>query len=107
MTDAFAAAMNDLYADPNIAADAVYQPDAGGPSQNVKIILRRPDQLGSFGETRLVAGAVLIEVRQFEIPEPQEGDAFVINGISYVVQCEPISDATQLLWSIEARQETP
>ncbi len=99
--------MDDLYTDPNIAVDAIYQPETGGAAQSVKVLLRRPDQLGTFGETRLVAGAVLIEVRQSEIPEPQEGDAFVINGMSYVVQGQPMADATRLLWSIEARQETP
>ncbi len=43
--------MDDLYTDPNIAVDAIYQPETGGAAQSVKVLLRRPDQLGTFGET--------------------------------------------------------
>jgi hypothetical protein len=53
--NAFAAAIDALFADPNLAVDALYRADGADPSIPVMVIVRRPDRIGDFGETRILA----------------------------------------------------
>jgi hypothetical protein len=41
-------------------------------------------------------------VRTSEI-EPGEGDTLEIDGVTYVIQGEPLRDSERLIWTIEAR----
>jgi hypothetical protein len=69
---AFGAAINTLFADPNLGSDAVYRAGGGDPGVPVRVIVRRPDHVGEFGETRIVAGTVMIDVRVSEVATPAE-----------------------------------
>ena len=101
--NAFAAAIDALFSDPNLATDAVYRAGGADPAVPVRVILRQPDRVGEFGETRIVAGTVLIDVRVSEAAAPAEGDTIAIDGTVHVVQGAPIRDAERLVWTIEAR----
>ncbi len=103
MEDAFSAAMDDLFADPNIAADAVYLPASGGAGSDVRVILKRPDEVASFGEARIASETLILLVRVIEIQDPEEDDQFLIGGRNYVVQGEPIADALRLIWTLNTR----
>jgi len=103
MDDVFAAAMDDLFTDPNIAADAVYTPAAGGVGVSVRVILRRPDQISTFDEARIVSSTMVIQARISEVINPVEGDQFLINGSTCVVQGEPVADTLRMIWTIELR----
>ncbi|HAX90864.1 MAG TPA: hypothetical protein DCY07_01460 [Rhodospirillaceae bacterium] len=103
MENAFAAAMDDLFADPNIAANAVYLPSSGGAGSDVRVILKRPDEVASFGEARIASETLTLQVRVVEIQDPEEDDMFLINGRNYVVQGEPIADALRLIWTLNTR----
>ena len=59
---AIAAAFETLFADPNMARDAVFTP-AGGSAVPVRVVVRRPDQTLTFGETRLHTTTALLDVR--------------------------------------------
>ena len=100
---AFAAAIDVLFADPNLAEDAVYRAGGADPGFPVRVILRRPDRISEFGETRIVAGIVAIDVRVSEVATPAESDTIEADGIVYVIQGEPIRDAERLVWTIEAQ----
>ena len=52
MTSVFASAMDVLFADPNIGVEAIYTSDGGAPVA-VRAIVRRPDEVTSFGDARL------------------------------------------------------
>ena len=54
---AFAAAVDLLFADPNIGRDAVHTPDGGTPVP-VRIIARRADEVTGFGDGDRVAEAL-------------------------------------------------
>ena len=71
----------------------------------VRVILRRPDRISEFGETRIVAGTVVIDVRVSDVAAPAEGDTIEADGTVYVIQGEPIRDAERLVWTIEARPQ--
>jgi hypothetical protein len=100
---AFAVAIDALFSDPNLTADAVHHAGGADPGAPVRAILRRPDRIGEFGETRIVAETVMIDVRVGEVATPLEGDTIEVNGMVYVIQSEPIRDAERLLWTIEVR----
>lgn len=103
MKDAFSAAMDDLFADPNVAADAVYLPSTGGAGSDVRVILKRPDEVASFGEARIATETLVLLVRVSEIQDPEEDDMFLIDGKSYVVQGVPVADALRLVWTLNTR----
>ena len=103
MENAFAAATDDLFADPNVAADAVYLPHTGGAGSDVRVILKQPDEIASFGEARIATETLVLLARVAEIQDPEEDDMFLINGKSYVVQGVPIADALSLVWTLNTR----
>lgn len=100
----FAEAIDDVFADPNLARDAVWRAGGTGAPVTVRIILRQPDRIGNFGETRLLAAATVIEVRTVEVLELAEDDVFEIGGETFVVQGEPMRDSERLVWTAELRQ---
>ena len=101
--NAFAAAIDALFSDPNLAIDAVYHAGGADPGVSVRVIVRQPDRVGEFGETRIVAETVMIDVRVSEVATPLDGDSIEGEGAVYVTQGEPIGDAERLVWTIEAR----
>jgi hypothetical protein len=100
----FAAAMDTLFADPNLARDAVYQAGAADTGIAVRLIVRRPDRIGDFGETRIASETMTFDVRTAEVAAPAEGDTLDVDGVTYVIQGEPLRDAERLIWTIEARR---
>jgi hypothetical protein len=83
--DAFAVATDALFADPNIARDAVW-----------------PDQVVGFGDSRAILPAVLIEVRRSEMPEPAIGDTVEIDDDLFEIIATPVADSLRLVWTCEA-----
>ncbi|MCX8016742.1 MAG: hypothetical protein N2690_02390 [Rhodocyclaceae bacterium] len=100
----FAEAIDDLFADPNLARDALWRAGGTGVAVPVRIVLRQPDRIGSFGETRLLAATTVVEVRTAEVTMLVEGDAFEIDGETFVVQGEPVRDSGRLVWTAELRK---
>lgn len=97
--DVFAAAIDDLFADPSLAIDAVYQPPAGGDGVTCRIMLRRPDETVEFGGSKLVAGSVIIEVRAAELSAPAKGGTFAVGDTVYSVSAVPRQpDPDRLIW---------
>ncbi|MGZ8337325.1 MAG: head-tail joining protein, partial [Allosphingosinicella sp.] len=85
---AIAAAVDVLFADPNLGTDAVYRAGGADPGVPVRAIVRQPDRIGTFGETRIVAGTVVIDVRVSDVSAPAEGDTIEADGTVYVIQGE-------------------
>ena len=76
---AIAAAIDLLFADPNMARAAVYTPDGGAPVE-VRVVAKRPDEIVGFGETRIHAGTTLLDVRVSEVAAPRPGDGVKAAG---------------------------
>ena len=100
---AFAAATDVLFADPHLARDAVYRPAGAGDGIPVRVMLRRPDQIESFGETRLASSTTMLDLRSSEVAEPAAGDTLELEGRTVVVQGTPLLDAEGLVWSLDTR----
>ncbi len=99
----FAAAFDVLFADPNLGLDAIYRVGGTDPGVLVRVIVRQPDRIGEFGNTRIVAETLTIDVRVDDVAAPADGDTIEVNGTVYVIQGEPIRDVERLVWTIEAR----
>ena len=99
----FAFAIDALFADPNLAVDAVYRVGGMDPAVPVRAIRRRPDRVGEFGDARIVAETTGFDVRVSDIAQPAEGDTIEMDGTVYRIEGAPLRDAERLVWTIEAR----
>ena len=105
MASAFATAIDVLFADPNLAVAAIYRAGGVDPGTPVRVIVRQPDRVDTFGETRIASETTMFDVRVWEVAAPTEGDTIEVDGTVYVNQGEPIRDAERLLWTVEARPQ--
>ncbi|WP_096703342.1 hypothetical protein [Magnetospirillum sp. 15-1] len=94
---AFADALDDLFADPNMAVTVTYQ---GRP---VRALVRRPDRDIEFSDITVHTGTAVFDIRRREIPAPQAGDIIHHDGDNFVVQGEPRLDAERLTWTLDTR----
>jgi hypothetical protein len=99
MTSAFDAALAALLADPNIGRDVVYTPQGGTPI-TVRAVLRRPDDVTSFGDARLWSETTRLDLCVGEVTNPRPGDRVRIDGEDFDIQGEPQRDSERLIWTI-------
>lgn len=93
----FADALDDLFADPNMAVTISYQ---GRP---VRALVRRPDRDVEFSDITVHSSTAVFEIRRCEMPAPQAGDVIVHDGDNFIVQGEPGLDAERLIWTLDTR----
>lgn len=100
--DAFAAATDALFADPNIACNATWRAGGAGESISVRVVTRRPDQVVGFGDSRAILPTLLIDVRRSELSGAASGDTVEIEGNTFEIIATPTADSLGLIWSCEA-----
>ena len=98
----FATAIDNLFADPNIARDATYIADGGTP-QLIRAVTRRADEVTGFGDARLWSETTRIDLRVAEVPAPRPGDRIEIAGEALLIQGEPVRDRERLIWTVDLR----
>lgn len=101
---AFAAALDAIYSDPNMAVDAEWLSNGVPPGVPVRVVLRTPDGIADFGTARIIQSAIVIEVRVSDVPSPRKDDRIAIGDQFYVVQAAPIRDLQNLYWKLDVRQ---
>jgi hypothetical protein len=101
----------DLFADPNLAADVVYVP-AGGVARTVRAMASAPDiEVGPF-ETKAKGSPMRLDFRIGEAPEMKSGDTVTISDTSgalgagmagdyRIASCE--ADDSRLFWKTTLR----
>jgi hypothetical protein len=99
--DAFTAATDALFADPNIARGAIWRAGGADPGTTVRVVTRRPDQVVGFGDSRAVLPTMLVDVRRSEVPNPGSGDTVEIDGETFEIIAAPTIDSLRLVWSCE------
>lgn len=100
--NAFAAAIEMLFADPNIGVEAVYTSDGGAPVM-VRAVVRRPDEVTNFGDARLWSETTRLDLRAAEVPNPRPGDRLEIDAEAFIIQGEPVRDRERLVWTVDLR----
>lgn len=97
---AFAAAIEMLFADPNIGVEAIYTSDGGAPVL-VRAVARRADAVTDFGEARLWSETTRVDFRVTEVANPRPGDRIEIDGDAFLIQGEPVRDRERLVWTVD------
>lgn len=102
---AFPAAVDLLFGDPNLSAEALYRAGGGdvGSGVSVRVIRRAPDQFAGFGDGRFVVDTVFLDIRVVEAPDLADGDSLEIAGDFFTIRGEPRRDTERLIWHAEAR----
>jgi len=97
---AFAAALDAIFADINMAVDATWYP-AGGAPQPVRVIRKAPDEVTAFGAAQILSDTTRVDVRVSEMANPKPGDGVAIGADNYVIHGEPRRDRDRLIWTLE------
>lgn len=100
--DAFTAAIDALFVDPNIARDALWRPGGIGAGTVVRVVSKRPDQAANFGDSRVMLPTMLIDVRRSQIAAPASGDTVEIDAETFEIIATPVIDSLRLVWTCEA-----
>jgi hypothetical protein len=100
--EAFRAALDVLFADPNLGETALWQASGVGPGVTVRVIRRRPDAVVEFGASRALMATVLIDLRRTEAAAIDEGDLVVIGTDTFKVIGTPSSDPMGLVLTCDA-----
>ena len=96
---AFAGALDLLFVDPNLAQEAWHR-DSEGQFTRVRIIMRRNDDVTTFGAARLLSETMRFDVRVSELPAPRPDEQILIGDETFLIQGEPISDRERLIWTV-------
>lgn len=100
---AFAAALDGLFADPNIARIGLYRPGGVGDRVSVRVVAKRADQVSGFGGISVVSASARFDLRVSEVAQPAEGDTITLDGQDYIIQGEPTRDTERLIWTVDTR----
>jgi len=98
--NAFAIGMDALFADDNIATNAIYTAGGGTPVL-VRVVARRADSITGFGEAKLWSDTQRFDLRVSEVTTPRPGDRLEIDGEAFLIQGEPVRDAERLIWTVD------
>ena len=104
---AFPAAVDLLFADPNLSTPALYQQAGVGGERAIRVMHRNPDRMVEFGAARLVSDSVVLDVRVSDCPELAAGDRFEIAGEVFTIQGAPQRDRERLIWTVELQPWWP
>jgi len=100
---AFSTAMNVIFADRNMAVDALWLAGGVGPGVVVRVIRKSPDEITPFGAGRILTETTRLDARIADLPTPASGDLINIGLESFILQAEPKLDRERLIWTLDMR----
>ena len=101
--NAFTTAMNVIFADANMAVDALWFAGGTGPGVAVRVIRKSPDEITPFGAARILSESTLLDARIADMPTPAPGDLIRIGAEDFILQGEPKLDRERLIWTLNTR----
>ena len=101
--NAFATAMNTIFADANMAVDALWLAGGVGPGVPCRVIRKSPDEITPFGAGRILSETTQLDARIADLPTPAPGDLINIGAESFTIQGEPKLDRERLIWTLDMR----
>lgn len=96
----FSAAIDAIFADQNMAADAVWRIAGVSPGVPVRVIRSAPDDVQNYGLSSVVSQTLMLDVRVSEVAAPKKGDLCEFGGETYIVQSTPRRDREGLVWTV-------
>ena len=101
--NAFAIAIDRIFADANMAVDALWLAGGIGPGVPVRVIRKLPDEVTPFGAGRILSETTVLEARIADMPTPAPGDLIQIGAEAFTLQGEPKLDSERLIWTLNTR----
>jgi hypothetical protein len=101
--NAFATAINAIFADANMAVDAIWFAAGTGPGVAVRVIRKSPDEITPFGAGRILSETTQLDARVADMPIPVPGDVIQIGAETFTLQGEPKLDRERLIWTLNTR----
>ena len=101
--NAFTTAMNVIFADRNMAVDAIWFAGATGPGVAIRVIRKSPDEITPFGAGRILSETTQLDARVVDMPTPAPGDMIRIGPEDFILQGEPKLDRERLIWTLNTR----
>ena len=102
--NAFATAINIIFADANMALEALWFAGGTGPGVAVRVIRKSPDEVTPFGAGRILSETTQIDARVAAMPTPASGDVIRIGLEDFILQGEPKLDRERLIWTLNTRK---
>ena len=101
--NAFTTAINVIFADANMAVDAIWLAGGTGPGVAVRVIRKSPDEITPFGAGRILSESTMLDARVADMPSPAPGDLVRIGAEDFILQGEPKLDRERLIWTLNTR----
>ena len=101
--NAFATAIDRIFADTNMAVAALWFAGGTGSGVAVRVIRKSPHEITPFGAGRILSDTTLLEARVADMPTPAPGDLIRIGLEDFLVQGEPKLDRERLIWTLNMR----
>jgi len=101
--NAFATAIDRIFADANMAVNAIWLAGGTGPGVAVRVIRKSPDEITPFGAARILSETTVLDARVADLPTPAAGDLIRIGLEDFLVQGEPKLDRERLIWTLNMR----
>ena len=101
--NAFATAIDRIFADANMAVDALWFAGGTGPGVAVRVIRKSPDEITPFGAARIQSETTMLDARVTDMPTPAPGDLIRIGLEDLILQGEPKLDRERLIWTLNMR----
>jgi hypothetical protein len=101
--NAFATAINMIFADANMAVDAIWFAGGTGPGIAVRVIRKSPDEVTPFGAGRILSETTQLDARVADLATPAPGDLIQIGAETFTLQGEPKLDRERLIWTLNTR----
>ena len=101
--NAFATALDPIFANANMAVNALWFAGGTGPGVAVRVIRKSPDEITSFGAGRILSETTLLDARVADLPTPAPGDLVRIGLEDFLLQGEPKLDRERLIWTLNMR----
>ncbi|MDD9731603.1 hypothetical protein PVW46_17000 [Mameliella sp. AT18] len=99
--NAFSAALDALFEDGNMAADATYTPSATGTPATIRAIRTAPDLTRDMYGGAITSETVVYEIRISDVASPQAGDTISYDGEDRIVQGQPERDDQRTIWLLD------
>lgn len=96
---AFARAVEALFLDPNLTVEIWHQ-DQEGRFWRGRGIVRRPDEVTTFGSAQLLSETVRIDVQIATFPNPRPQEQILIGEETFLIRGEPQRDRERLVWTM-------
>ena len=101
--NAFATALDPIFANANMAVNALWFAGGTGPGVAVRVIRKSPDEITSFSAGRILSETTLLDARVADLPTPAPGDLVRIGLEDFLLQGEPKLDRERLIWTLNMR----